>query len=410
MQLVEQHIIKKNHRLFKEIDRLSFLSKNLYNKANYIIRQQYIKTSQDGRFGEYIGCFKLQKELQNQKDPDYYALPTKVSVQIVRVLDKNWKSFIRAYFDWMKHPNKYKGEPKMPKYKDKKLGRNLLIYTNEAVSVPKLRNGIILLSGSKISFPTKQKDICQARIIPRAAHYVIEVVYEKEVQDLGLNKRNIAGIDLGINNLATVTSNQNSVRPILINGRALKSLNQYYNKKRARYMSYVGSRGISNKLIQLTNKRNRKVKDFMHKASKMVVDHLIKNDIGTLVIGYTKHWKTGVNLGHVQNQEFVCIPHLTFVNMVKYKCELVGIDVIEQEENHTSVCSFIDLEEIGEKEKYVGRRVKRGLFISKEGIKINADSNGSGNIIRKAIPNAFADGIEGVVVRPIRVNPYKQVA
>ena len=187
----------------------------------------------------------------------------------------------------------------------------------------------------------------------------------------------------------------------------MKTLN--YNKKKAKLQSYVGDKS-SNRLEKLTNKRNRKVKDYLHKASRFVVNHFILNGIGLVVIGKNTQWKTEINIGKRNNQSFVNIPHAKLIDMITYKSKLVGIDVIVTEESYTSKCSFIDLEPIKKNENYLGKRVKRGLFISNNKTKINADCNASGNIIRKEIPNAFADGIEGVVVRPIKINLYKKVA
>jgi putative transposase len=294
----------------------------------------------------------------------------------------------------------------LPKYKHKTKGRNLLIYTIQAISKPKLKQGIVKLSGTKIEIYTKQKAIQQARIIPKCGTYVIEIIYKKEVTDLKLNKKNIAGIDLGVNNLATVTSNVNEVQPLIINGRPLKAMNQYYNKKKAKYQSFVGDKS-SNRLNKLTIKRNQKVDNYLHNASSDIVEHLVNNDIGTVVVGKNKQWKTEANMGKRNNQNFINIPHARFIEMIVYKCELVGIVVKLKEESHTSKCSFIDFESIEHHDKYLGKRKYRGLFISKEKIKINADCNGSGNIVRKEFPNEFADGIQGVVVRPIRVTPYK---
>jgi IS605 OrfB family transposase len=244
------------------------------------------------------------------------------------------------------------------------------------------------------------------RIIPKIKHYIIEIIYKKEVKDLKLNKNNIAGIDLGVNNLCAITSNQDNVKPLLINGRPLKFINQFYNKKKAKLQSFVGDKS-SNRLIKLINKRNRKVDNYLHNASKVIINHLIKNDIGTLIIGKNELWKTNCNMSKKNNQNFINIPHARLINMIEYKANLVGINIALTEESYTSKCSFIDFEEMCHHDNYLGRRKYRGLFISKDKIKINADCNGSGNIIRKAFPNAFANGIEGVVVHPIRINPYK---
>jgi putative transposase len=409
MQLVEQHIINKNNSLFKEIDNLSFLSKNLYNKANYIVRQEFIKTSKEKELGliehaNWINYYDLQKQLQNNKDIDYKQLPAKVSQHVLKTLDKNWKSFFKSIRDYKTNSKNYKGRPYLPNYKHKTKGRNLLIYTIQAISKKELeKNNIVHLSGTNIRIKTKQLNIQQVRIIPRIKYYVIEIIYKKEVQDLKLDKNNVAGIDLGINNLCAITSNQNNVKPLLINGRPLKSINQYYNKKKAKFQSFVGNKS-SNRLIKLTNKRNGKIDNFLHNASRLIVNHLIQNNIGTLVIGKNKLWKTECNMGKKSNQSFVNIPHARLINMIEYKAKLVGVDIIITEESYTSKCSFIDFEELCHQYNYLGRRKHRGLFISRDKIKINADCNGSGNIIRKAFPNAFADGIEGVVVRPMKIN------
>ena len=409
MQLAERHIINKNHPMFKEIDATAFLSKNLYNKANYIIRQEFINTSKEKEEGKrdkanWIRYKELQKQLQTENDFDYYQLPTKVSQQTLKLLDKNWKSFFKSIRDWKNNPSKFTGRPKLPNYKHKTEGRSILTYTIQSISKKELRNNVILLSGTKIRIHTKQKKIQQVRIVPKIGHYIIEVIYKKEeVKKENLDQNKISGIDLGVNNLGAVTSNQKVV-PLLINGRPLKSMNQYYNKKRAKLQSYVGDKS-SNRLIKLTNKRNQKVDDYLHKASRFIVNHLIENGIGTLIIGKNKQWKTEINNGKKNNQAFVNIPHARFIKMLEYKCKIVGIEVKITEESYTSNCSFIDKEEMMHHEKYLGRRRHRGLFVSKNKIKINADCNGSGNIIRKVIPNAFADGIQGVVVSPLRINP-----
>lgn len=403
--------------MYKEIDEITFLSKNLYNKANYVVRQEFISTTKRKEEGKvsnanWIRYNQLQKQLQNKKDYDYSKLPAKVSQQVIKLLDKNWVSFFQSIRDWKKNPSKYLGKPSLPKYKHKTKGRGVLIYTIQAISKKELRSNIVRLSGTEIRIRTKQdsKAIQQVRVVPKIGYYIIEIVYEKkEVIYENIDKNKIAGIDLGINNLLAVTSNQNKLKPLLINGRPLKSMNQYYNKKKAKLQSYVGDKS-SNRLEKLTTKRNRKIKDYLHKASRLVVNYFMSNGIGVVVIGKNNQWKTETNMGKRNNQSFVSIPHARLIDMITYKSKLVGIDVIITEESYTSKCSFIDLEPIKKHEKYLGKRAKRGLFISKNKIKINADCNGSGNIIRKEIPNAFADGVEGVVVRPIKVNLYKKVA
>ena len=416
MRLVEKHIIKKEHSLFKDVDALCFLSKNLYNKANYIIRQEFINTSKEKEQGKVINAkwvryYDLQKQLQQSNDVDYIALPRKISQQVIMQLDRNWKSFFKAIKEWKRTPAKFKGQPSLPRYKHKTKGRNMLIYTIQAISKTKLKSGIIQLSNTDIKIKTKQSNIQQTRIIPlKNKAYKIEIIYEKQIETRNTDKSRIASIDIGLDNLATVTSNVKEFKPLIINGRPLKSMNQYFNKRKAEMVSNVmkenKDRRTSNTIEKLVFKRNNKIDDYMHKASKTIVSKLVEFNIGTLVIGKNDRWKTEINIGDRNNQNFVSIPHAKFIEMLQYKCQLKCIDVMLQQESHTSKCSLLDFEPIEHREKYVGKRVKRGLFTSAEGIKINADVNGSGNIMRKAIPNCFtANGIEGVVVSPIRITP-----
>jgi putative transposase len=415
MRLVEQHYIKPNHRYYKEIDALCFLAKNLYNRANYIVRQEFINSSKKKEQGEvehatYLNYNSVQKMLQDDKDVDYYGLPTKVSQQVLKVLDKNWVSFFKSIKDWKKQPAKYAGRPKLPKYKHKSNGRFSLIYTNQAFSTKKIKDHIVL-SGTNIKIKTKQdrESIVQIRLIPKNNEFVIELVYEKEIKvNKSLKEENIAGIDIGLKNLASITSNKNNVRPILINGRPLKSINQFFNKQKAILQSQLeGDKKTSRKIASLTNKRNKKIKNYLHNASRYIVNHLIENEMETLIIGKNINWKQNINIGKRNNQNFVSIPFDTFIKQIIYKCELVGIRVFLEEESYTSKCSFLDMEEIRKHSTYAGKRIKRGLFVSRNNIAINADCNASGNIIRKAVPDAFANGIEGVVVHPLRITPYK---
>ena len=279
------------------------------------------------------------------------------------------------------------------------------IFKNKQLLKPLPTNkiGKLHLSKTNIYINTRLTDfnsLKEVRIIPRNNHYAIEVVYqvkEKEHHDNG----KYAAIDLGLNNLATVAFNDGS-KPLIVNGRPLKSINQYYNKEKAHYQSKLkGNKHTSKRIWALTNKRNNKVTDYLHKASRLLVNQLVSQGITTLVIGKNKNMKQDINLGRVNNQTFVQLPIMRFADLMKYKCELEGINVLFNEESYTSKCSFLDGEPICKHDKYLGKRVKRGLFVSRSGININADVNGAYNIMLKAIPNAFADGIEGVVVHPV---------
>lgn len=417
MKLVERHIVKSSHRFYAEIDRLCFASKNLYNYANYLIRQAFILEN------NYLNYHTIQKTLQGTEP--YQALPAKVSQQVLMILDKNWKSFQAANHSYYQNPDPFLGRPKLPKYKHKEKGRNVVVYTIQALSKRALKQGIIHPSKSEIYLKTQVEieQIKQVRLVPKLNHYVIEVVYETAIQQHQLNSESIASIDIGLDNLATLTFNQAGLSPILVNGRPLKSINQYYNKTRSYYQSLLPENSSSHRLRKLANQRDFKINDYLHKASRLVTNTLINCQIGTLVIGQNQQWKQQVNLGKKNNQNFVSIPHARFIEMLTYKAELVGIKVILTEESYTSKASFLDGDPIpvyqeGKKEQkpvFKGKRVKRGLYRTQSGNLIQADVNGSLNIMRKAIPNAFTSttlntssyGIEGVVVHPVRVTPSK---
>ena len=390
MYLTEKHIIKKSHPFYDECDNLCFQSKNIYNQAMYNVRQHYFNTK---TYLNYYANYDLAK---TQECYDY--LPKKVFCQILKLVDRNFK----AFFGGLKSSKVKKA--RLPKYLDKVNGRFITIFPKQAVGQREFKkNGLLHLSQTEIYIKTKLTDfnsLKEVRIIPRERHYVIEVVYEVKEKTRKQNN-SIAAIDLGLNNLATTTFN-NGGTPLVINGRPIKSINQYYNKQKACYQSRLkGNKHTSNRIQRLADKRNNKVTDYLHKASRMLVNQLVSREITTLVIGKNPSMKQDINIGKVNNQNFVQLPIMRFAEMVKYKCELEGIKVLYNEESYTSKCSFLDGEEICKHEVYMGKRVRRGMFISKEGIKINADVNGSYNIMKKAIPNAFANGIEGVGVHPM---------
>lgn len=374
MYIVERHIIKNN----KELDELCFNSKNLYNRALYLVRQHYFKTK------DYLNFFGVNKLMVDSKDEDYYALPTKVSKQTLMLLDRNFKSFFALLKK--KQDGNYDKLIKLPKYLDKE-GRLVTTFPKDAVSKKSLKKGLIKLSKLSIEIPTKkanESNLVEVRVLPRNNHHVVEVVYKVDEVESKSDNGRYASIDLGLNNLATVSSNV--VKPFIINGRPLKSINQYWNKEVARLQSHLkGNKKTSKRIKSITNKRNNKVKDYLHKSSRRIVNFLVSNNISTLVIGYNEEWKQNINLGKKNNQSFVNIPFYTFINQLDYKCKLEGINVILTEESYTSKCSFLDGETLEEHENYLGKRIKRGLFKSAEGKLINADLNGSLNILKKVV-------------------------
>ena len=399
VHLVEQHIVRETDPRFAVLDANAFASKNLYNLANYTVRQEFIHN------GKYLNNGAVYHRVK--KSDAYCALPRKVSNQVLLQVHQAWVSFFEAIKLWRKQPEFFLARPRIPGYKHKTKGRNLVVYETGAIGKRKLRQGIVAPSQLGLEFATDKPNVKQVRVVCRKGYYVVEIVYEQSVKpNPNLDYSLIAGTDLGVSNLATTASNKVGFVPFIVNGRPLKALNQFYNKLKAEWQSQLESeRYTSQRIIDLSNKRNRRVKDYLHKGSRLVIDRLVAERIGTLVIGYNKGWKQAVQIGRVNNQTFVNIPHAQFVQMLSYKAQLAGIHVIVQEESYTSKCSFLDLEPVAKQKRYAGRRITRGLFRSAGGCLINADLNGAYNIIRKAISNAFdADGIAGVAVHPVRVN------
>lgn len=403
---VEKHIIKKSHPYYNMLCEYTHLAKNLYNHANYLVRNEFTET------GKWLRYSKLDKLLREDLDyPDYRNMPASQSAQqVLRLLETNWKSFFTSIKDWSKNKNKYLGQPKLPKYKPKD-GKMVLPLTNQQV---KVKEDLLHFPKSFCGFTVKPRCITlenfekinQVRIVPKSQSFCLEIVYSISV-DIELRSDNgrYMSIDLGLDNLATVVTNT-GLNPIIVNGKGLKSNNQYYNKKKAHYQSVakqMNNQHYTNRLYRLTQKRNLNVEDYLHKVSRYIVDFALENQINTIVIGNNKNWKQSISLGKVTNQAFVSIPHQKLIDKICYKAELCGIQVILTEESYTSGTSFLD-GELPQKEFYnTKRRVHRGLFVSNKGIKINADVNAAFQIMKKVFPNEFSDGIEGVVLHPVRV-------
>lgn len=391
MTLVEKHIVKKNNKYYKEIDHVCFLSKNLYNSTLYTVRQHYKETGQYMNYNEVNALFTKDEQI------DYCALPRKVSKCTQMLLDKNYKSF----FQKVKKDNKCRP----PRYLDKINGRQITMYCKQALSFKK--KGFVKLSGTNIYVKT-DKNVQFVRLVPKNGYYVIEVGYTVTEVSFKENNNKYASVDLGVNNLATLTSNVFS--PMIINGRPVKSINKYYNEllsKTKTKLEKTNKQKTSKKLKTYCRIRNNKIDDYFHKASRFIVNHLVSTDVNTLIIGYNEGWKQDTRMHKDNKQNFVYIPFLKFINMLQYKCKLAGIKIILHEESYTSKTSFLDKDYIptyGVNDYPFNpseKRIKRGLFKNKNKTIINADVNGSYNIMRKTlIENAawnesiFSDCVE----------------
>lgn len=393
MRLVEKHIVKDNR--FEDICLKSGLLYNyvLYNVRQGIFNEEYLK--------EYEFSTKLCKENQF----DFRNLPSAISQQVVAQVFSNIKGWIKSKKEFEKNPSKFHSKPKLPKYKKGKK-QNMVVFTTSACRVKK--DGCIHFIKNIIQ-PIKTKigdnKLCQVRIMPQATCYVVEVIYEKKEQDLNLSKDNVLSIDLGLNNLCSCVNNVDK-QPFIVNGRIMKSFNQWYNKRKAKLMSFAGDKGTSKRLRQLNNYRNFWIEDHIHKVSRFIINYCVDNNIGSLVVGLNKGWKQEINLGKKTNQKFVEIPFSRLIDKISYKCKLVGISFYLSEESYTSKVDHLAFEELGKHDVYLGKRKQRGLFQSSVNKLINADINGAIGIGRKVFGDSYVSRIidSGLAFNPIRVN------
>jgi putative transposase len=398
MRRVEQHVIGNTHPQFRAIGEMAFASKNLWNLANYHVRQSFLFQK---HYLNNTALFHLLKATDA-----YKALPSKVANQVLLQLHRAWTAFFEAMEVYREHPEKFAGRPKLPNYLPKTQGRNLLVFELGCIWKTELRIREIAVSQLGYIGETKQvpSSVQQVRIVPKADHFVLEVVHEAEEHHApGLDPDVFVALDPGINVLAALTSNKPDFIPRLVSGKPLKAVNQLYNKLREheqkRLVKGNKSRYTSHRLDRMTTKRNRRVMHYLHTASRRIVDLLVSEGIGTLVLGKNPFWKTRVDLGKKHNQEFVQIPHATFLEMLTYKAEAKSIRVIVTEESYTSKASFLDLDSLPtydpalgveqeEKPRFSGRRDGRWYRV-KGRAPIHSDVNGSFNIGRKVFPTAF---------------------
>lgn len=393
MRLVERHIVKDNR--FEDVCLKSGL---LYNYVLFNVRQGIFS-------GDYINEYEFSTKLCKENQVDFRNLPSVVSQQVVAQVFSVTKSWIRSKKEYEKNPSKFLSRPKLPKYKRGKK-QNMVVFTTSACRLKS--DGYIHFVKSIIS-PIKTRigdnKLCQVRIIPQATCYVVEVIYEKKEQDLNLNKDNVLSIDLGLNNLCTCISNV-GISPFIVNGKVIKSFNQWYNKKKARLMSLIGDKGTSRRINKMTCYRNCWISDKIHKISRYIIDICRSNNIGTIVIGQNRGWKQEINLGKRINQKFVEIPFSDLINKISYKAKLIGINLITHEESYTSKIDHMAFEPLKKQDAYLGKRKRRGLFQSSIGKLINADINGAIGIGRKVFGDSYVSRIidSGLAFNPIRIN------
>lgn len=375
MILCERHVIKKSHPFYDECDHLTFLAKNLYNATLYYQRDSFFKK-------DFKSYFDVNRVFTHTNQKDYRALPAKVSKCVQQLVDKSFKSYFALRRK--KTNGDYSNSVRIPGYLNKTSGRCVVPYSKDALSLK--NEGFVKFSKTDIVIKTKlsRDEIKAARIVPKGNHFIIEILYKAVVKPLKTDKPSrVAFVDPGLDNLMAVTSN--CFNPIIYNGKPLKSINQLSNKNIAALKSRLSARGLrtSSLLQSVYNKRSRRLTDLLHKMTTQLVNQLDSYSIDTVIFGHNIGQKQDINLGKVTNQNFVQIPFTQLIQLLKYKCELRGIRFIETEESYTSKCSFLDEEDIHKHSGYQGKRLKRGLFESSNGTRINADVNGSLNIGRK---------------------------
>ncbi len=384
MLLVERHYTKGN----TEIVRLCQTSRELYNRANFLMRQawfnqQHLKFKQLPdinvliRETKALDCFK---QLHN----------TKTAKQTIRKVLTDWSNFKKALTAYGKDRSKFLGCPKPPNYKDKMAQ---VIFYNETIKGGQKGVALERLTATNNCFSVPYREgYKQVVITPKAFGFVIEVQYEnsEKAKKPKVSKDKVATIDIGVNTLAAITYDQN--RPILVNGRIVKSINQWYNKRPCK---------------SRLRKRYFRLENYFHHVSKFIVDLCVKEGIGRIIIGRNEGWKQGNKLG----QNFQYIPFFNLLEKIKYKATIAGIDVTFTEEAYTSKASFFDGDDLpayDEGEPVIsGDRKHRGLYVSKDGFAVNADVNGSLNIGRKVIPEFCGIGDRSLAARPVVINPLK---
>ena len=382
-----KHLSKKE---FRNLKYLCHIAKNLKNQAIYNVRQHYFKNK---KYLSYNENYKMLKNSEN-----YKKLNSNMAQQILKEVDESFKSFF-ALLKLAKN-GQYNGKIKLPNYLDKDG------FTTLVIGFVRLKDDMLIVPYSNsfrkahkeiaIKLPPvlKDKKIKEIRIIPKqhSRYFEIQYIYEVEEVQRELNKENVLGIDLGIDNLCTCVTNTGA--SFIIDGRKLKSINQYYNKINAKLQSIKDKQKIERTTLRqkrITRKRNNRINDYLSKAARTIVNYCLNNDIGKLVLGYNEDFQRNSNIGSINNQNFVNIPYGKLRDKLIYLCKLYGIEFKLQEESYTSKASFFDGDEIPIYDKenlqeyiFSGKRIKRGLYQTSTGKLINADCNGALNILRKS--------------------------
>ena len=395
MRLVERHWIKENHALYSICDELTFKAKNLYNAGLYQIRQSIFERErcQNEKKPSILSWIEVVSHFRKTQQTDMVALPSKVSTNILKMVGSSISSYyqlLKCYHDTSNVS--VSNKPNLPRYLHKTEGRYIVEFTNQTISKKRGVNGELILcpNGLNLHINTRIEEPKCVRIVPKQNIFIIEIIYEVTESPIK-HTGNYAAIDLGITNLASVTFS-NGINPLLVKGTSLKTINQGYNRLIAKAQSKLPTnQKISKHIHRLWRNREMKINSELHKITSFLSLYFDEMSVEKVFIGKNVGWKQDISLGKKTNQSFTQIPFNTFISQLKYKCQLRGIDVIEQEESYTSKASFIDEDllpifgETYEKPCFSGKRIHRGIYQSKNGILLNADINGSYNILVKGL-------------------------
>lgn len=395
MRQVERHWIKENHELYSVCDELTFKAKNLYNAGLYQIRQSFFERERSDNKENHpiITWISVVSNFRKENQEDMLALPSKVSTSILKSLGSIMNShyqLLKRFYD--KSNISVTHKPQLPNYLHKVNGRYVVEFTNQTISKKRGENGEIIICPKDLNLmiPTKVDKPKCVRIVPKLGAFIIEVIYEVEETPLK-HTNNYAAIDLGVDNLASVTFS-NGINPLLVNGKKIKSINQGYNRLIAKAQSKLPKQqGKSKHIHRLWRNREMKLQSELHRITSFLSQYFDEMCIEKVFIGKNVGWKNNVSMGKKTNQKFVQIPFNTFISQLRYKCLLRGIEVIEQEESYTSKASFVDSDDIpiyGKidcEPQFSGKRIHRGLYETRDGFRLNADINGSYNILVKGM-------------------------
>lgn len=395
---------------FKALRQLCRLSKNLYNVGLYSVRQYFF---QERRFLRYESNYHYCKENEN-----YKTLNTDIAQQTLKVIDRSFRSFFNLIK--LAKEGQYQEKVRLPKYLPKDGYFPLIIprfkVKDRHFNVPMSSEFRKEFGNIKIPFPERlnAKIVKEIRIHPRydARFFEVEFVYIQEEEPQKINLENVLSIDLGLDNLATCVTNTGA--SFILDGKKLKSVNQWYNKENARLQSIKDKQGIkisTNKQITLVANRNNFVRDSLNKTARYIIDYCIRHQVSKIIVGFNQGWKQNINIGKRNNQMFSQIPHYSLRKKLQSLCERYGIEFNEQEESYTSKASFLDMDEIpvfnaGASKEYIfsGKRISRGQYRFSNGTIINADVNGALNILRKSNQiSDFALLTSGCLAQPLRI-------